>query len=85
MLRGTIQIDWRGTNLPVVLQYEVRAARAEGSCYLLCILDLILETYTRRHSDQGEPLTRNYMRHFKSDGKSFALWRPIVRRLACNK
>ena len=43
ILRGTIEIDWRGNILPVILQDEVRAARAEGSCYLLCILDLIRE------------------------------------------
>ena len=43
MLSGTIEIDWRGNNLPVILQDEVRAVRAEGSCYLLCILDLIRE------------------------------------------
>ena len=43
MFRGTMEIDWRDNKLPVILQVEVRAARAEGSCYLLCILDLIRE------------------------------------------
>ena len=45
MLGGTIEIDWRCNNQPVILKddSEVRAARAEGSCYLLCTLDLILE------------------------------------------
>ena len=41
MLRGAIEIDWRGNNLHVIFQDEVRAARAEGSC--LGILDLIRE------------------------------------------
>ena len=44
MLRGTIEIDWSGNNQPVILlQDEVRAARAEELCYLLCMLDLIRE------------------------------------------
>ena len=39
-LSGTIHIEWRAATASMILRDEVRAARAEGSCYLLCLIDL---------------------------------------------
>ena len=53
---GTAHVTWRGRNSSIPLSDEVRAARAEGSCYLLCLQDLVREAehsasfHTRRRA-----------------------------------
>ena len=40
---GTAHVTWRARDSSIILSDEVRAARAEGSCYLLCLQDLVRE------------------------------------------
>jgi hypothetical protein len=41
LLSGTVSIQWKGVCFESELHSEVFAARGEGSCYLLCILNVI--------------------------------------------
>jgi hypothetical protein len=40
---GTGHVTWRARASSIILWDEVREARAEGSCYLLCLQDLVRE------------------------------------------
>jgi hypothetical protein len=42
-INGTAHVTWRARDSSIILSDEVRAARAEGSCYLLCLQDLVRE------------------------------------------
>ena len=41
LLSGTVSIQWKGLCFESELHSEVFAAKGEGSCYLLCILNVI--------------------------------------------